>query len=234
MATPHIESKKESIAKKVLMPGDPMRAKYIAEHYLEDVELVNDVRGMLAYTGNYKGSRVTVFASGMGIPSIAIYAYELFQFYEVEEIIRIGSCGAYTKDISLGDLVLVKDSVSESTFGKVFCGSREECISSDNALNEKILEAASSLNQHITPGNIYCSEAFYTENKEKSKLPEKYHCLGVEMETFALFHIAKTLGKKASAILTVSDSFVTNEKMTSEMREKGLHDMIEVALTTII
>lgn len=234
MATPHIESKKESIAKKVLMPGDPMRAKYIAEHFLEHAELVNEVRGMFAYTGYYQGERVTVFASGMGIPSMAIYAYELYKFYDVEEIIRIGSCGAYEKELALGDLILVENSVSESTFGEVFNGNTSEIVSSSSDLNEKIKKAGVLLQREIKEGNIYCSEAFYTEKEKDPRLIDAYHCLGVEMETFALFHIANHLKKKASALLTVSDSFVTGEKMTSEMREKGLHHMIEVALTTII
>lgn len=234
MATPHIESKEGSIAKTVLMPGDPLRAKYIADHYLENVEQVNTVRNIFGYTGTYKGKKVTVFASGMGIPSIAIYAYELYQFYGVEEIIRIGSCGSYQNDLKLLDLVLVANSVSESTFGKVFSGNEKEEISSSYELNEKILAAASHCNKHITIGNIYCSEAFYSTKKEVSPLVSKYGCLGVEMETFALFHVAKALNKQASAILTVSDSVVTKEETTSEMREKGFTDMMEVALNAII
>lgn len=234
MATPHIESALNEISENVIMPGDPLRAKFIAETYLTDVKQVNKVRNCFAYTGKYKGKEVTVFASGMGIPSMGIYAYELYQFYHVKRIIRVGSCGTYKKDMNLFDLILVSSSISESNFGRVFALDDSKSVESSNLLNQKIIEAASTNHKHLTIGNIYCSEAFYQVTEKKSDLITQYDCLGVEMETFALFHIAKHLGKEASAILTVSDSFVTNEQTTSEEREKSFTNMIEVGLDALI
>ncbi len=232
--TPHIESRKEDISDTVIMPGDPLRAKFIAEHYLEDARLINSVRNCLAYTGKYKGKEVTVFASGMGIPSIGIYAYELYKFYDVKKIIRIGTCGTYQKELNLFDLILVSSSVSESNFGKVFGNDDSEKVDSSAILNQKLIEASNLLNKHLSIGNIYCSEAFYSMNSTLSPLVSKYQCLGVEMESFALFHIAKQLNKEASCLLAVSDSVVSKEETTSEEREKGLTDLIEVALTATI
>ncbi len=233
MATPHIESKKEDISKIVIMPGDPLRAKFIAETYLKEVKQVNKVRNCLAYTGTYKGKEITVFSSGMGIPSIGIYAYELFQFYDVEKIIRIGSCGSYQKELNLFDLILVSNAVSESTFGQVFCNDPSEKVASSETLNQKILTTAHRMAKPIATGNIYCSEAFYKMEDTPSPLIEKYHCLGVEMESFALFHIARALHKEASCLLTVSDSLISKQETTSEQREKGFTDMIEVVLESV-
>lgn len=234
MKTPHIESEEQEIAPIVLMPGDPLRAKYIAENFLEDAKEVNHVRGMLAYTGTYKNTRVTVFASGMGIPSIGIYAYELYHFYHVDTIIRIGSCGAFDKDLDLFDVILVENSISQSNFGKSFSGRDEPVISATEELTNHIENVAKSQNKKITRGNILCSESFYSTKKENSDFAPKNHCLGVEMESFALFHIAKELQKNAACILTVSDIPNTNKVTTSEEREKSFTDMMELALESIV
>lgn len=234
MATPHINAKLEDIAPIVLMPGDPLRAKFIAETFLEDVKEVNNVRNILAYTGNYKGKRVTIFASGMGIPSIGIYAYELYKFYLVETIIRVGSCGAFNENLDLFDLIVVDNSVSESKFAKSYRDSENEIVSSTRELTDHIEKTANEREHKITRGNIFCSESFYSETTRKSELIEKYSCLGVEMETFALFHIAESLQKNASCILTVSDIPNTDKVTTSEEREKGFVEMMKLALESIV
>ena len=234
MATPHIESKKEDIAKTVLMPGDPLRAKYIAEHYLENVRLINTVRNMYGYTGTYKGKEVTVFASGMGMPSIGIYSYELFKFYDVENIIRIGSAGAYLKELKLYDVILVEQSYSESSFAKAQNNEIYHILESSHQLNAIIEQTAQELNIKLTSGTIHSSDVFYHDNSIYMEEVSKYHCLACEMESFALFHNAKLLGKNASCILTISDNLVTKEETTSEDREKGLNDMILLALESSI
>ena len=167
--TPHIEAKKEDIAKTVLMPGDPKRAKFIAENFLENYKLVNSVRGMTAYTGEYKGKKITIFPSGMGNPSMGIYSYELFKFYDVENIIRIGSCGAYTKDLNLYDVVLVSSSYSDSSYAKAQNNRESSEISPSAELNNKIKERAGELGIPVTEGTIHCSDVFYRENSEAYK-----------------------------------------------------------------
>ena len=220
MPTPHIESKKEDIAKVVLMPGDPLRAKMIAEKYLDNPRLVNSVRNILAYTGTYKGREITVFSSGMGNASIGIYSYELFKFYDVDKIIRIGSCGAYTKNLDLYSLILNGENVPYSE------GSIE--------LNNKILECADARGDQILFGNIYCTDVFYSELENPTRLYNDHKCLGVEMESFALFLNAKKLNKKAACILTVSDNLITGALATSEERQNSFTKMITLALDSIL
>lgn len=232
--TPHIEAKKEDIAKTVIMPGDPLRAKFIAENYLENPRLVNQVRGMLAYTGTYKGKKITVMGSGMGMPSIGIYSYELYKEYDVEQILRIGTAGAYTADLNLYDVLLVQKCYSESSFGKTQNGSDEKEKEANFALNFHIQEAAAELGKHLTIGTIHSSDVFYKENDNFRELYEKYGCLACEMESFALFHNASVLGKKAACILTISDNLVTKAETTSEERQKSLKDMIELALESCL
>lgn len=234
MATAHIESKKEDIAKTVLMPGDPLRAKMIAETYLDDYRLVNSVRNILAYTGTYKGKEVTVFASGMGNPSMGIYSYELFKFYDVEEIIRVGTCGAYKADLNLYDTIIVEGSYSVSNYAKEQANYLDNIIYSSEELNKKLIKSAEELNINTKKGLIHCSDVFYKENNNYQELVEKYNVLGVEMETFALFTNAKTLNKKATCILTVSDSLVTKQETTSEERQNSFHTMIKIALESIL
>jgi purine-nucleoside phosphorylase len=232
--TPHIEALKSDIAKTVIMPGDPMRAKFIAENYLIDCKLVNDIRGMLAYTGYYKNKLVTVMGSGMGMPSMGIYSYELFKFYDVEKIIRIGSCGAYIKDLKLYDLILVDGSYSNSTYAYMQSGCKDNVIKPSQILNNEIMKKANELNIHLEKGLIYSSDVFYKENDNYEQLVNDHNVIAVEMETFALFHNANVLNKKAAAILTVSDSLVNHEKTTSEERELNFTKMIELALESIL
>ena len=234
MATPHIESKKEDIAKVVLMPGDPLRAKFIAENFLENARLVNSVRNMLAFTGTYKGIEVTVFASGMGMPSIGIYSYELFKEYDVDTIIRVGSAGAYTKDLNLYDVLLVEGAYSESSFAKTQNGETSNTLYSDINTNNVIINKANELGINLHKGIVHSSDVFYKENDNFLEIAEEHKCLAVEMETFALFHNAKVTGKRATAVVTISDSLVTNEKTTSEERQNSFVTMIKLALESAI
>lgn len=234
MATPHIGAQKEDIAKTVLMPGDPLRAKYIAETYLENYRLVNSVRNILAYTGNYKGKEITVFASGMGNPSMGIYSYELYKYYDVENIIRIGTAGAYTKELDVMDILIVEDSYSESSYAKEQNNNCNSIVESSSNLNGVIIEKAKTMDYSVKLGRVHCGDALYKENDNYQELATNYHCLAGEMETFALFHNAKTLNKKASCILTISNSLITGIETTSEQREKGLNDMIILALESAV
>lgn len=227
--TPHIKALKDEIADTVLMPGDPKRAKFIAENYLENYKLVSDVRGVLAYTGYYKNKRLTIMASGMGNASMGIYSYELYKFYDVENIIRIGSCGAYSPKLNVYDVLLVNSCYSESTYGLVQNGDTDNILYSNSDLNDKILK----LGYNIIVGRVHSCDAFYN-NLNINELYEKHECLAVEMESFALFHNAKALNKKAACLLTVSDSLVTGASLDAEAREKSFKEMIEIALKSVL
>lgn len=231
MSTIHIESKKEDIAPLVLMPGDPKRAQYIAETYLKDYKMVNKVRGMTAYTGYYDNKLVTVFPSSMGNPSMGIYSYELFKNFDVSYIIRIGSMGSYTENLKLNDVFLVNNSYSNSNYG-IILNKHFNTIASSNFLNDVIKEVAKNIDINIKEGTVYSSDIFY-ENIDYQRLANKYNIEGVEMETFALFCNAKLLKKEATALLTVTDLFYDNEKLSSEDREKGLDKMIILSLETL-
>lgn len=230
--TPHIEVRnKNEIAKTVLMPGDPLRAKFIADTFLSDVKQFNSVRNVFGYTGNYKGRRISVMASGMGMPSIGIYSYELFKFYDVENIVRIGSCGGYTPDVKLYDVILAKDAWSESSYAKVQGGYEGDIIEGSPELNQKLINAANDLDIPIHIERIHSSDVFYRENPEEYKeIYKKYGCVAVEMEAFALFHNAKVLGKNAACLLTVSDNLATKEETTSEERQNSFTNMMKIAL----
>ena len=237
MATPHIGCEKGDIAETVLMPGDPLRAKYIAEHFLEDYKLVNEVRNMLGYTGYYKGKRITVFASGMGIPSIGIYSYELYRYYGVENIIRIGTCGSYNKDIKLLDVVLSSGAYCKSYFDQLLDGVDVDFIQSSDTLNRKIMNIAKMNHLDLKYGKTITSDVFdlYCDDAEKfrNNFPSM-NFLSVEMEAFGLFYIAKKLGKEAACLMTVVDSLFDKRSLTSEDREKSLNDMITMALESVI
>lgn len=226
--TPHIEASINDIASTVIMPGDPNRVKYIAENFLENIKLVNTVRGELAYTGYYKGKRITIFSSGMGIPSMGIYSYELYKYYNVENIIRVGSAGAYTKDLNIKDILLVENSYSTSSY-KVE-GVNSNLIPSNNELNNIIVNTSKKLNINLKQGNVYSSESFYELDLNIEELINKYNTKCVEMETYSLFTNSIYFNKKASALLTISDSFVTKEALSSKEREEGFNKMIELAL----
>lgn len=234
MATPHIEANKGDFADVVLMPGDPMRAKLVAETYLEDLKLVNQVRGILGYTGTYKGKCVSVMASGMGMPSIGIYSYELFSVYDVKAIIRIGSAGSYVPELNLGDVVLTEYAWSESTFGKVQNGSGDQIKRPSADLNAAIKAAADNLGESIESVPVHSTDVFYQEGPADyfEDVNKEHGCACVEMESFGLFHNAEALGKEAACLLTISDSFVLDQKMTADERQNSFHKMISIALET--
>lgn len=228
----HISAEQGQIAKTVLLPGDPLRAKYIAENFIENAELVSKTRNIFYYTGTYKGKEITVGASGMGVPSIGIYSYELFTEYEVETIIRIGTCGAYTTDLKLFDVLNVQNAASESTYAHFAWGIEEDLIAPQGNAFDIINSAAKERGTDIINTNIHTSDIFYRKDKEVPAIATKYGCTAVEMEAFALFANAKYLGKNAATILTVSDIIPTQEYISSEQREKALQPMIELALAS--
>lgn len=234
MPTPHNEALKEDIAKTVIMPGDPLRAKYIAEKYLDDIKLVNSVRGMYAYTGYYKGKRLTVMAHGMGNPSVGIYSYELYKEYDVDEIIRVGSAGSTTTKVPLRSVVLAEKSYSKSNFAKIQNNEKKVVLTSDNNLNEKIIKAAKELNIRLLKSVVYCSDVLYNETEQPDKLYKDYGCTCIEMESFALFHNANVLNKKATCLLTISNSLITNEELSSEERQNSFDEMIMIALESTL
>ena len=227
----HIESKLEDISSVVLMPGDPKRCEYIARKFLANSKIVNNVRGMTAYTGFYKSKKITVFPSGMGCPSMGIYSYELFKEYNVDTIIRIGTMGGYT-DLKLKDIVLVDNSITNSNYGKYLCNYPNININGDMELNNIILNTSKELGLNIYNGNIYSSDVFYEQNNDFKDKVAKYNVLGVEMESFALFTNAKLLNKKAATLLMVSDSFIYPDKLSSLEREQRLDNLITLALET--
>ena len=236
MATPHIEANKGDFADVVLMPGDPMRAKLIAETYLEDLKQVNQVRGILGYTGTYKGKRVSVMASGMGMPSIGIYSYELFNVYDVKAIIRIGSAGSYVPELNLGDVVLTEYAWSESSFGTVQNGSPEQIKYPSSNLNAAIQAAAEKLGEKLATAPVHSTDVFYQAGPADyfKAVYQDHGCACVEMESFGLFHNADALKKEAACLLTISDSFVSDEKMSADERQNSFHKMIRVALETAV
>ncbi len=230
----HISAKKGEIAKTVLQPGDPLRAKYIAENFLQDAKLVSKTRNVFFYTGLYKGKEITVGASGMGAPSIGIYSYELFTEYEVDTIIRIGTCGAYTTDLNVFDILNVENAASESTFAKYAWEIEEKILPHQGIAFEKINQTAEELSLDLKKTNIHTSDIFYRKNPAIPEIAQKYNCLAVEMESFALFANAKYLGKNAACILTVSDVIPTHEQISADERERALKPMIELALETAL
>ncbi len=236
MATPHNTAEYGDIAKTVIMPGDPLRAKYIAENFLEDVKMFNQVRNMLGFTGKYKGKEVSVMGHGMGMPSMGIYSYELFSIYGVDNIIRVGSSGAYTDELGIYDVVLGDSSYSESNYALVESGYDKHITYPSEKLNEKIIETAKEIGKKIKVGRIYSSDVFYREDKTPfwKRYNKEHGCICVEMESFALFHNATVLGKNAACLLTIADSFLNTDNTSAEEREKTFVDMMEIALETAI
>ena len=230
MATVHNQADKSDFAKTVLMPGDPLRAKYIAENFLENVKLVNEVRGMLGYTGTYRGRPISVMGSGMGMPSIGIYSYELFAFYNVENIIRIGSCGGYSEKVHVRDVILAQGACTNSNFAAQYQLNGSFAPIADFGLLMKSKQIADDLKIPVAVGNVFSSDVFYTASGEALKQWADMGVLAVEMEAAALYMNAARLGKKALCILTVSDHFVHEEATTSEEREKTFTDMMKIAL----
>lgn len=235
MSTPHNRAENGDFAKTVLMPGDPLRAKFIAETFLEHPRLVTDVRGMLGYTGTYQGRPVSVMGSGMGMPSIGIYSYELYTHYGVENIIRIGSAGSYTDKAKLFDVVLATGAYSESSYALTQNGDSEPMQKPDEQLNAALKASATAQGIPLIEGNIHSSDVFYREASDEKpayweRLRDEKGCVAVEMESFALFHNAKVLGKRAACLLTISDSFVSPEITTAEQRQTSFTAMMKVAL----
>lgn len=228
--TPHIQAAKEDIAKTVLMPGDPLRAKFIAENFLENPRQVNSVRNMLAYTGMYKGKDITVFGSGMGMPSIGIYSYELFNFYDVETIIRIGSAGALADRVNVKDLVIGIAASTDSNYASQFRLPGTIAPVCDFALAKKAVETAESLGIHVEAGNILSSDIFYNDYEKALQEWKDMGILCVEMEAAALYLNAARAGKKALCMLTISDKPFTGESLSSQERQTGFKDMMQVAL----
>ncbi|MBR5520426.1 MAG: purine-nucleoside phosphorylase [Oscillospiraceae bacterium] len=231
--TPHNHAKLGDIAKTVLMPGDPLRAKYVAETFLEDPKCFNTVRGMLGYTGKYKGKEISIMAHGMGIPSIGIYSYELYKFYDVENIIRFGTAGAFKPEMDLFDILLVEHAYSKSTYAKAAYGYEGDVMDPSPELNEVLAATAEELGKKYWKGYVHSSDNFYSDfTIEREPVP--YDLLAAEMEAFALFANARHLGKKAACILTISDSIVNHLETTPEQRQTGFTEMMEVALNAAI
>jgi purine-nucleoside phosphorylase len=231
MSTPHNKAVEGQIAKTVLMPGDPLRAKFIAENFLENVEMFNDVRNMFGYTGTYKGHKISVMGSGMGMPSIGIYSYELYAFYGVENIIRIGSAGSYSKDVNLYDVVLADSAWSESSFALTAFGYKEDVMMPSVKLNGRLISAAQRLEIPFVLGRIHSSDVFYRDSGVTFEdILKQTGSVAVEMESFALFANAKKLGKHAACLVTISDSLVTHEVTTAEERQNSFTKMMQIAL----
>ena len=229
MATAHNEAEKGEIARIMLMPGDPLRARHIAQTYLDQPVQFNAVRGMLGYTGEYRGRKVSVMGSGMGMPSIGIYSYELFRFYDVDAIIRVGSAGAYVSELNLFDLVLADSAWSESTYALAQSGESQDVQQPDPQLNEIIRSAAQKLQVPLHEGRIHSSDVFYHEQDELARY-RSHGCVCVEMESFALFHNARVCGKQAACLLTISDSLISGAQTSAAQRERAFGQMMETAL----
>ena len=231
--TAHINAKKGEIAKTVLMPGDPLRAKWIAEEFLTDVKQVNTVRNMFMYTGKYNGKEVSICGSGMGQPSIGIYSFELFKFYDVENIIRVGSAGAYIKELDLYDTVLATEAYSDSTaFNELVAGETNHVSYPSEDLNSKLAASAEKLGIEINKTRVHSSDVFYASVSLEDRIA-KTGADCVEMESGALFTNAKFLGKNAACLLTISDNLVTKAETSSEERQVKFKNMIKIALEAL-
>lgn len=231
----HINAKMGEIAETILLPGDPLRAKYIAETYLDHVVQYNKVRGMNGYTGTYKGERISVQGTGMGIPSIAIYVNELIQSYDVKKLIRVGTCGAIQKDIQVRDIILAQGSTTDSQMNRMVFSGIDYAPLADFNLLKTAYDIASEKNQDIQVGNVFTSDTFYRDNAlEVNELLAKYNVLAIEMETTALYTLAAKFGRQALSILTVSDHVLTGEETTADERQTSFHEMMEIALETAI
>lgn len=230
MPTPHNTAERDQIAKTVIMPGDPQRSQLIAETMLEGAVLVNDVRGIRGYTGTYRGTPVTVMASGMGMPSMGIYSYELYKFYDVDRIIRVGTAGAYVPELHLFDIVLANSSWSPTHYALEQSGCTDDVMVPSPELNARLVRSAEELGITLHDGRLHCTDVFYSERPEYADEARAHGCCCVEMESFALLHNARVLGKQAACLISISDSFVNDEIATPDERRTKLFDMIKVAL----
>ncbi len=238
--TPHINATPSDFAKTVLMPGDPLRAKFIAENFLIDARLVNNVRGIHGYTGEYKGIPVSVMASGMGMPSIGIYSYELFNFFGVENIIRVGSAGGMFEKIKVRDIIIAQGACTDSNYAHTFNLPGTFAPIADYSLLKTSADLAEKMNLSYVVGNVVSSDTFYNDNENipvgmsSADLWQKMGVLGVEMEAAALYMNAARAGKKALAILTVSDHLITGEALSAEERQNSFTDMMKLSLETAV
>lgn len=228
----HIGAEKGQIAETVLLPGDPLRAKYIADTYLEDVVCYNEVRGMYGYTGTYKGKRISVQGTGMGVPSISIYVNELIQSYDVQNLIRVGSCGAIKKDVNVRDVILAQTSSTDSQMNRVAFGPIDYAPCADFGLLKKAYDTAEAKNVAVRVGNVFTADQFY--NEKPLELMDQYGILAIEMETTALYTLAAKFGRKALSILTVSDHVLTGEETTAKERQTTFDEMILIALDSVL
>ncbi|MDX3773251.1 purine-nucleoside phosphorylase [Chromatiaceae bacterium AAb-1] len=231
MPTPHINAAEGDFARTVLMPGDPLRAKHIADTFLTDVVCVNTVRNMLGYTGNYKGKKVSVLGSGMGVPSISIYATELVKFYGVKNIIRIGSCGGLPQEVKVRDVVIAMGASTDSMVNRNRLGGLDFAATASFGLLEQAVAAARAKQIPVKVGNVFTSDLFYNPSDTLFDTLEKYGILAVEMEAAGLYGVAAEYGINALAILTVSDHIRTGESLSAELRQTSFNDMVEIALS---
>lgn len=229
----HINAKENEIAETVLLPGDPLRAKYIAETFLEDVKLYNEVRNMLGYTGTYKGKRISVQGTGMGVPSISIYINELMNSYNVQTLVRVGTCGAIQKDVKVRDVILAMSASTDSQMNRLTFGGVDYAPTADFDLLLKAYNAGLEKGLNLKAGNVFTADQFYNDNAELEKWA-KYNILAIEMETAALYTLASKLDRRALSVLTVSDHILTGEETTAEERQTTFNEMIEVALEAVI
>ena len=234
MATPSAcnEANPGQIAKAVLMPGDPLRAKYVAEHYLENPVCFNSVRNMLGYTGDYTGKQISVMGHGMGVPSIGLYTYELYQFYGVESIIRIGSAGGIGEDVRVRDVVIAMGASTNSHFADQYRFPGQLCATASWPLLRDAVAAAERLGVRADVGQVFTADQFYNDNPDAGAMYRKFGILALEMETAGLYWTAQRLGKQALSILTISDHIFTGEALSAQERQDSFHEMMEIALET--
>ncbi|AUJ25894.1 Purine nucleoside phosphorylase DeoD-type [Virgibacillus dokdonensis] len=235
MMSVHIGAKYGEIADKILLPGDPLRAKFIAETFLENPKQYNEVRGMLGYTGTYKGEKVSVQGTGMGVPSISIYINELMQSYDVQKLIRVGTCGAIQKDVQVRDVILAQGSTTDSQMNRMVFGGIDYAPIADFDLLKNAYDAGVAKGLNLKVGNVFTSDTFYRDNaKEVNEKLAAYKVLAVEMETTALYTLAAKFDRQALSVLTVSDHILTGEETSAEERQTTFHEMMEVALEAAI
>ena len=234
MSTPHINAEPGDFAETVLMPGDPLRARFIAENYLEDVRQVNDARSMLGFTGSYSGHTLSVMGHGIGIPSCSMYCTELINEFGVKRLIRVGSCGTVNKAVKMRDIIIAMGACTDSKVNRIRFRDHDFAAIADYRLLQSAVTAAAQRGLACHVGNIFSSDLFYTPETEIFDLLEQYNVLGVEMETAGIYGLAAEFGARALSICTVSDQIRTGERLTSEERQTGFRDMIELALETAV
>ena len=234
MATPHINGEPGDFAETVIMPGDPLRAKFIAENFLDNPRLVTDVRGMLGFTGNYKGQALSVMGHGVGIPSCSLYCTELINEFGVKRLIRAGSCGNVNKSVKLRDIVIAMGACTDSKVNRIRFRDHDFAAIADYRLLQSAVTIAEQRGLAVRVGNVFSSDLFYTPEQEVFEVMEKYNILGVEMETAGIYGLAAEFGVKALAICTVSDQIISGERLTVEERQSSFNEMIELALETAV